>query len=72
MRHTLRRNGWPRFWLTTYLLALALTGVAQSKAGHHPRPLVDWLWFGVFIALIRLTCRGAWRVMRRRQRDASL
>jgi hypothetical protein len=70
MRYVFRQHGWPRFVLTTFLIAFAMTALISAQPGEHAAPVVDWIAFGLIVAVIRLVSRYAWRTIRRpRHRD---
>lgn len=63
MRYALRREGWVRFVLTTFLIAVVLTLIADQQPGTHNAPIYDWIIFG--LAAVRLAYRAVRRRIRR-------
>lgn len=63
----LGKYAWPRFALTTLLVAIVLTAIADAQPGRHNAPVWDWIFIGVCVAAIRLASRYGIRAIRRRR-----
>jgi hypothetical protein len=61
----LAKGTWARFALTTVVLAVALTAIADTTHGKHAAPVVDWIVFSLVIAVLRLAVRYGYRAIKR-------